>query len=94
MIPAIPISVFAVAFLLALILGAMQWWRGLLGLFLLSVALFYYCSNPPDGPDGLPDIRYAVVAYLVCIPAGGGLLGGSVMGWLVHRVRSRRRAAG
>ena len=92
MIPAIPIGVFTLAFLLAVWLGMAQRWRLLLALLLVLGAVFIFAGNAPVGPDGLRDIRYAMVAYLGCIPGAAGLMGGALLGWLILRARRRSKA--
>lgn len=90
MIPAVPIGVFGLGFVLATVLVMRGAWQIFLGAFGLVIMVFAYCWLVPKSGEGFDDIGYAIVAFLVCIPLGGGLLGGAIMGWLVRRVRAQR----
>lgn len=90
MIPALPISVFMASLLIATYLGLKGRWTLVLALVLITAAVFLYCMFIPKEGEGFEDIGYAIVAFLGCVPAGGGLLSGAITAWLMGRVRARR----
>lgn len=87
MIPAFAIGSYAAGFALALLFAWRGAWR-LIGIAFAAVVLvFVICWFAPRNGDGYADIGYAIVAFLICMPAGGGLLSGAILGWLVNRAR-------
>ena len=59
-----------------------------LGILLALAAVFLFCALAQKAGDGVDGLGYAIVAFLICLPGGAGLLGGTLLGWLVQRRRS------
>ncbi len=90
MIPALPIGAFGLSFVVATVLVLAGYWRVFFGVLGLVIAVFVYCWMVPKTGEGFDDLGYAIVAFLICIPTGAGLLGGAIMGWLIGRARAAR----
>ncbi len=50
-------------------------------------AVFLFCALVGKTGEGFDGIGYVIVAFLICLPGGAGLLGGALLGWLVRRSR-------
>ena len=87
MIPAIAIGAYGIGCLIASFLGARQQWGKVAILVVAIGAVFLACFFVPRTYTGYADIAFATVAFLICVPAGAGVLSGAIIGWLILRVR-------
>ena len=87
MIPAFAIGAYGVGFVLATVLALRGAWKALAIALVITAGIFVFCWYVPKNFQGFDSIGYAIAGYLICLPAGGGLLSGGIMGGLIYRAR-------
>lgn len=86
-----PLTSLAIAALLGFVLGLTRRFLTVLALVLGLGLVFAYASwAPRSGAAADHHFYYAVLSFLVLPQAAAGLLGGTLIGWLVARQRARK----
>ncbi|MEL6450994.1 MAG: hypothetical protein AAFQ19_07020 [Pseudomonadota bacterium] len=88
MIVALPVTALAIAALAGARLGWLRRWPALGMALGACLVLFLAMMFWPKSGEGFEDIGFAIVGFLIALPAAAGVLGGGLIGWLLQRHRA------